>query len=344
MCASGCYYGHLARGQARLWLERKAVDDLLADPGVDPALARRLALVASVRAFAADLGLAVGRHYTSYVAWPGDRIVTTVVATRPREVEARGFWFPIVGRVPYKGWFDRARAEREAERLRAEGLDVCVSPVAAYSTLGWLSDPLTGPMLRADDAELVEVVLHELVHATVYVAGDADLSESAATFVGQEGAIAYLARRGLAGDARPPAELAARRAERTRERRALARALLALRDEVGALYAALPPDAPADLVATRRRALEVAARERIAQDVYGGGEAGRAAAAPLRLGDACLALRGTYAAALPLHEATFHALGDDLRAFVARLVEAARAPDPRAALFGDANALARPRD
>ena len=65
---------------------------------------------------------------------------------------------------------------------------MCLLPIPAYSTLGWLNDPVTAPMLREGRARLIEVVLHELVHATVYVPDEPDWNEGLATFFGQEAA------------------------------------------------------------------------------------------------------------------------------------------------------------
>ena len=138
-----------------------------------------------------------------------------MIATRPGEVEAAGFRFPVVGRVPYKGFFDVQAAEREAAALRARGLDVCGPPVAAYSTLGWLDDPVTTPMLQQSDGRLAETVIHELVHATVYAASQADFNESIASFIGEEGRIAFFgARDGPAAEARERRRVDAARAYR----------------------------------------------------------------------------------------------------------------------------------
>jgi predicted aminopeptidase len=167
--ASGCYLGHVANGQVRLLWARTPVEEVANDSSTPPALLEQLARVAEVRRFAAELGLDVGDQYTSYAAWPGDALVTTVVATRPGEVEPLTSWFPIVGSVPYRGYFDVERAAAYADGLRADGLDVCVLPVRAYSTLGWFDDPLTGPMLRQEPPVLVETVLHDLLHVSVFV-------------------------------------------------------------------------------------------------------------------------------------------------------------------------------
>src|SRR5262245_4853803 len=119
----GCSLGHAAAGQLRLLAARRPIDAVIADPATPEDLRERLALAPQARELARDLGLEVGGQYTSYVAWPGDRVVTAVVATRPGEVEPSGFWFPIVRYVPYKGFFDPARAHGEADRLRGAGSD-----------------------------------------------------------------------------------------------------------------------------------------------------------------------------------------------------------------------------
>ena len=100
---TGCYLSHLADGQLRLIRASKPVEEVLADPETPPVLREKLGLVEEARRFASELGLEVDDQYTRYAAWQGDRVVTTVVATEPGSVEPQGFWFPIVGTVPYKG-------------------------------------------------------------------------------------------------------------------------------------------------------------------------------------------------------------------------------------------------
>ncbi len=249
--------------------------------------------------------------------------MTTVVATRPGEVQPAGFWFPIVGNVPYKGFFDPARAHAEAERLRARGLDVCEVAVPAYSTLGWLDDPVTEPMLRAEPGRVVETIVHELVHATVFVPDEAEWNEGVATFVGQEASVDW---RAAAGN---PAGAEHERA-RVQDDRRIAALLLGLREEVAGLYARETAGPGRD--AARARA-ETRARAALAELPIATRDA-EAVARAVRLNDACLAIAGTYAADLPRYAEALEALGGDLRAFVARLREAAAAADPRAALLG----------
>ncbi len=316
---SGCYLGHLAVHQTRLLRARQPIDALLADPATTPELRARLALVMEARAFAVRLGLDVGAQYTSYVDWPGDRIVTTLVATRPGTVEPVGFWFPIAGRVPYKGFFDPARAAAEAERLRARGLDVCETPVPAYSTLGWMDDPVTGPMLRRGDGFLAETVLHELVHASIYVPDVPDWNEGIARFIGEEASVRLFAETG-----RPAAE----RRARVEEQRRIDAELLRLRSAVAELYAAAKPGSERDAARTALAAEARAALAALPLETLDAVEV----AASLPLNDACLALRGTYAAHLERLRELLSALDDELPAFVARIRAAAGADDPLAAL------------
>lgn len=311
---------HVAVGQTRLLLAREPIQSVLSDPDTTDEIREHLELVERVRAFARELGLDVGGQYTSFVAWPGDRIVTTVVATRPREVEPAGFWFPIIGKLPYKGFFDPLRADKEAARLRNEGLDVCEVPVRAYSTLGWLDDPVTGPMLRRDSGVLVETILHELVHATVYVPNHIDFNEGVATFIGQEGSVLFYR---MAGDS----DQALRRQTEVDDSRRIDSELLRFREQVSALYQQSPPD-----LAARRSALERDARERIAAIPLAQQDAAELADR-LQLNDACLALIGTYSADLEQYAQRLRTLAGDLSRFIVLLEVAAGTDDPKAALL-----------
>ena len=319
---TGCYLGHVAAGQLRLLHQRRPIVEVLADPSTPPDVRERLSVVPRVREFAVDLGLDVGGQYTSYVEWPGDRIVTTVVATRPGELDPAGWYFPVVGRVPYKGFFDRERARAEVERQRARGRDVCEFAVPAYSTLGWFDDPVTGPMLRGVEGQTVETIVHEFVHATVFIRSDADFNEGVAGFVGEEASVLFYAEADRPGDAR-------RERRRVEDGRRIQAERLDLRRQFAELYASTPPGPERDAT---RADLERAAREAIAAlPLSSRGVAEAAAEMPLN--DACLALSSTYAADVEGYDRTLRRLGGDLRAFVALLRTAAGEPDPRAALL-----------
>jgi len=320
---SGCYLTHLASGQWRLLRAREPIEALLADPETPDELRSSLAFVERARVYASEIGLEVDGQYTSYVSWPGDRVLTTVVAARPGTVELEPFWFPIVGSVPYKGYFDPERAHREADRLSREGRDVCLVPVRAFSTLGWFDDPVTTPMLGMGQGRLAEVLLHELVHATVYVPDHAEFNEGIATFIGEEASVRFFAD---AGDA----DAAVQRRREVDEGRSIDALMLAFRGDVARLYAQTDPG-PARAAA--RAQLEARARTALAELPLTTRDPA-SLAERARLNDACLALVATYTADVPAYAARFEAEDGDPVRFLAELRRAADAPDPRDALLG----------
>ena len=187
-CASLPYYAHVAHGQASLLLHREPIAKVVHDPATDPALARRLRLAAQARQFAsARLDLPRNRSYTSYVDLHRPYVAWNVFATPPYSVEAVPQCFPIAGCVAYRGYFDHARAQTRAAQLKAQGDDVWIGPVPAYSTLGWFADPIVSSMLRWDDDELAGTIFHELAHQKLYVKDDTAFNESFASFVEQQG-------------------------------------------------------------------------------------------------------------------------------------------------------------
>jgi predicted aminopeptidase len=318
----GCYYAHLARGQLAMLRAERPIEQVIGDPATAPTVRDALELVPDVLRFAAAIGLRVDDQYRAYAAWPGDRVVTALVATEPGHIEPSGFWFPFVGRAPYKGFFEVERAEREAARLRAKGLATCLVPVPAYSTLGWLADPVMEPMLQGGVGRFVEMLLHELVHATVFVASEADWNESVATFIGQEAVVRFYTERG-------DAQAAGRERARVTDERIVAATLGDLRDHIAALYT--EPAGPGRDAA--RAALERDTRAAVAALPLTSIDPA-ALADDLPLADPCLALQGTYEHQLPRWSIRLAELGDDLGRFVASARAAADTRDPNAALAG----------
>lgn len=193
----GCgYLMHLGRGQLAILLQQRKLSEAASDVRLRAEERERLAWVPIIKEFGThSLGLAGTGAYQTYVKLDRDWATLVLSACPPDALEPYQWSFPIVGRVPYKGFFDEARARQERDHFAQLGFDVHLRPASAFSTLGWFDDPILSPMLRLDEADLAETILHEMAHATVYFKNNTEFNETAATFIGQQGALEYLAFR-----------------------------------------------------------------------------------------------------------------------------------------------------
>jgi predicted aminopeptidase len=182
--------------EARILNRRRPIVRVIEDPTTTEETRRKLRLVLQARDFAQHaLDLNAGESYTTYSWIDSDTLLLVVSGSRKDRLQAHTWWFPIVGHVPYKGFFDFDAAHREAARLEQAGYDSYVRPSGAFSTLGWFNDPLLNTMLRYDDVSLVNTVIHELLHNTVFIPGRVSFNESFASFVGERGAIEFFCNR-----------------------------------------------------------------------------------------------------------------------------------------------------
>ena len=186
------YYAHLAQGQARIIWRTQQTLDYRKSEVVPDSLKKQFVLVDSILHFAQQIGLNSKNQYTTFYDTEGAPISWNVSAAPQNSLTPYTWHFPFVGEVPYKGFFNRTRAEVVYDKLRSQGYDVLLRPVSAYSTLGYLSDPLLSTMLSYPPHALTDLILHELTHATMYAKGHTDFNESVATFIGQEGTRQFL--------------------------------------------------------------------------------------------------------------------------------------------------------
>ena len=198
---SGCetlsYYAQAIGGQLSLMASSQPVASVLADPATPQVLRERLELAHSIRDYASRvLKLPDNGSYRSYADLERPFVVWNVVAAPEFALEPVESCFPVAGCVPYRGFFAQADAERHAARLRAEGNDVNVRGVPAYSTLGRFNDPLLSTFIRYPDAELARLIFHELSHQLLYVKGDSTFNESFAVAVERAGVQRWLAATG----------------------------------------------------------------------------------------------------------------------------------------------------
>nr|WP_298136399.1 aminopeptidase [uncultured Pseudomonas sp.] len=232
-CSSLDYYGHLAQGQWQVLRARQPIAAMLEDPTVDPGLRQRLSLALEARRFAsAELALPDNRSYRLYADIQRPYVVWNLFVTPELSLSPELHCFPIAGCVAYRGFYSQGRARGAAAVRQLQGLDTYLGGVEAYSTLGWLDDPILNTMLRWSDERLVAVIFHELAHQQLYVANDTAFNESFATFVERQGLRQWRAVRGLA-PADPQGE---------RQREQFIALVLRTRERLAELYASGLPE------------------------------------------------------------------------------------------------------
>ncbi len=197
---SGCYLAKQGAYILRYQLASRPVSRLLARDRLSPGEREFLLRVREIRRFAVEeIGLKANRNYTRYVRVNRSYLVDVVSASARDRFEPYLWRFPFFGAFPYKGFFERRDAEREAEALRRRDLDVFIRTADAFSTLGFFSDPLYSYMAGDSPYELANLIIHEQTHATVFIRNQVNFDEEMATFVGREGALWFVRRTRGAG-------------------------------------------------------------------------------------------------------------------------------------------------
>jgi len=297
----GRYISRAAWEEMKILRGRRPIAALVSDPTVAPATRAKLQLVLEARAFARDsLGLPAKDAFTQFTQLESDTLVLVLSGARKDRLEGKSWWFPVVGRVPYKGFFKVGDAERAERALAADGYDTYLRPSPAFSTLGWFNDPLLSTSLGADSVDLVNTVIHELTHNRYYAKNGAVFNESFANFVGARGAERFFLARG-------DSVSAARSVDRWADDRLLAAYWAVLYTGLDLAFRSVPGDS----LRTRRLAIRDSAY-----------------AARVRLDNAALMARRIYLTDLEYFERTYESAGRDLEATIQRIIREHRAGAP----------------
>ena len=290
--------------EARILLGRRPLRELIADGATPPFRRSQFELVLAARAFAADrLGLKAGDTYTTFSDIGEGSTLVHVLSASPKDKLAGYKWsYPVVGAMPYKGFFDEGAARAEMRRLEEQGYDTYLRPSSAFSTLGWFNDPLLSTALDDDPVELVVTVIHEIAHNTLWVPGDVRFNESYANFVGFRGAELFFASRG-------DREAVKRCAAMWRDEKRLGAFYTELEDDLQSLYGS---GLPRPEIERRRAAVFAHARAGLRTldlEVYDGK---RLARTPIN--NARVIAKRIYLTGLDELDKVFHAQDGDLRA------------------------------
>jgi len=314
--SGGCYLLQSAEGQLALMSKREPIGRVVDAASTPPKLREQLKAVTAIRDFASfELGLPDNGSYRKYADIGRPYVVWNVVAAPEFSVEPKKWCFPIVGCVAYRGYFAEAKARKFAARLHAQGFDVAVGGVAAYSTLGHFDDPILSTMVSWNDVELASIIFHELTHQLLYVRNDASFNEALATTVEEEGVRRWLKSQGREKD------LSEHLLQQERYLEVIA-LMNATRDKLAKLYAT--DLAPLPMRERKREAFEALRESYGALRTQWGGHAPFDAWFAQDINNAHLASIATYFACVPGFERELQAVDGNLPAFYRRVRELAK--------------------
>ena len=199
LCA-GSWHGDLieygisaAKGQLRIIFNARPIEKFLADNSISDEWKKNVMLIQEIKQFTVDsLGFSPSDNYSKVYDQQGKPLLWVVTGCEEYMLKPKLWWFPVIGRVSYKGFFNREAAEKECEYLEKNGYETRIREVNAWSTLGWFKDPIMTSMLDDAPGDLANLIIHELSHKTIYIKNDVEYSENLASFIGDKGARLFL--------------------------------------------------------------------------------------------------------------------------------------------------------
>ncbi len=187
-CSECGYLLQCIKGQWDLMSRARPIDDILSQKTEPQSVRDQLAKVVQLREFAINsLDLPDTGSYREYTDLERPYAVWNLVVAPELSLALNQWCFPIAGCVTYRGYFDEDSAQTLATHLSAQGFEVDVYGVQAYSTLNWFDDPVLNTFLDNDDLRLAALLFHEMSHQVVYVQNDTAFNESFAKTVEIEG-------------------------------------------------------------------------------------------------------------------------------------------------------------
>ena len=309
---SGCqtvkFYKQAIQGQYQILANQKPIRELIADTNTPPELKEKFEAVLKIREFAErDLKLPANQHYLKYVDLHRPYVVWNVTAAPELSLEAKTWWFPIVGRASYRGYFSEKAARDYAAQLQKKGYDVHVGGVETYSTLGWFRDPLLNTFIDESEADLAEIIFHELAHQKLFIASDTDFNEAFATAVAEEGL-----RRWFAAKKKP--EALARLSTHSARKDQFVKLILATIAKLEAVYE--NPNLPDEVKRARKKQIIAELRAGHAKlKIEWGGKSGYDEWFAGQINNAQLNTVATYYELVPTIHALLEADGGDLEKF-----------------------------
>jgi predicted aminopeptidase len=181
------------KGQLNIVWNAKPVEEFLNDPAFPDSLKAKLKLIANIREYAIDsLGLKDTKNYKTLYDQKGQEIMWVVTASEPFKLKPKEWTFPVLGAVPYKGFFEKELAIELKNELEKQGFDVSIRNPGGWSTLGWFTDPILSKMLERSEGDLANLIIHEMSHATIFVKDSIDFNENLASFIGDRGSENFL--------------------------------------------------------------------------------------------------------------------------------------------------------
>lgn len=315
-------------GQAEVLLGARPVGRVLSDPDTPEDVKRRLRLVDAARAFARDeLGLDVQQQYKTVTFLDSPAVVYVVSAAPRTSLEPYRWRYPVLGALPYRGYFDLEDAEALAREMQRQGYDVDVGAVPTYSLLGILPDPIVSPMIFGwSEANIVETVIHELAHATVFAPGQGAFNEGLATFIGRQGRRMFVEK--YYG---PDSAIASWMRRYDADREAYARAVGALAFDLRVLFAQAH-DLPEDEILARKDAIFLQHQRHFHDEVADALLTYRLRNARLPDNNAELSAYGIYTLQQHLYSRAWRTCNEDMRCFLGLLREVAHDADPETSL------------